>query len=85
MLEVSEALVVYELGGIISPPPNFNVKDVFEMTDKSVPVVCVLPAAMSDKPGPAHLESIKGKSLECQIHIGSQYVFVSIKALYMKG
>ena len=63
MLEVGEALVVYELGGIISPPPNFNVKDVFEMTDKSVPVVCVLPAAMSNKPGPAHLESIKGELL----------------------
>ena len=61
MLEVNEALVVYELGGIISPPPNFNVKDVFEMTDKSLPIVCVLPAAMSSDPDTSHLDSIKGR------------------------
>ena len=66
MIEVGEALVTFELGGIISPPPNFNVKDVYELTNRSIPVVCVLPAAMTPEMTVPQLESIKGsKTRRC--------------------
>lgn len=57
MIDVCEALILYELGGLVSKPNLFNVKKTYELTDKSTPVVCILPASNTQT---AEHNSIKG-------------------------
>ncbi len=43
MSEVSEALVLYELGGIIQQPHNYSVRQVYDLSDKSTPIIFIQP------------------------------------------
>ncbi|GFR96322.1 dynein heavy chain domain-containing protein 1-like [Elysia marginata] len=45
MLELSNALILYELGRAIDPPDNYNIREVFALTDKHVPTIFLLPTA----------------------------------------
>lgn len=43
MAELSQAIVLYELGGNIDPPDNYNIREVYTRTDKHTPTVFLLP------------------------------------------
>ena len=45
MLELSNAIILYELGSAIDPPDNYNIREVFAHTDKHVPTIFLLPTA----------------------------------------
>ena len=48
MWEVSQALVLYELGGVIQGGENYNLHTVYEYTDSTTPVVFILPSDVHD-------------------------------------
>ena len=52
--EVSEALALHELGGVIRPAETFNMQHVYTRCDHSIPVVFILPSSGSQD------NSIKG-------------------------
>lgn len=56
--EVAQALVVYELGAIIQPPDHYNIREVYQYSDKATPTLFVYP----DNPeGTQGTDSTKGK------------------------
>ena len=64
--EVTKALVVYVLGGIIHPGDSMNLQTVYEYTDKSTPVVLILPV---DPNEPDADPSITGKILKVRLWV----------------
>ena len=50
MAELSQAIVLYELGSAVEPADNYNIREVFTRTDPYTPTVFLLPT--SEK-GPA--------------------------------
>ena len=57
MYEVSSAIVLYQLGGVVSPPASYDIHSVYEYSDTHIPVTFILPADIHAQP---HHNSIKG-------------------------
>lgn len=59
MKELSQALVLYEMGGILPMPEQVNIASVYEYADKATPIVLILPQDIHEEGGDP---SIKGKA-----------------------
>lgn len=44
MAELSQALILSELGSAVKPPENYNIQEVYKLTDKHTPTVFILPS-----------------------------------------
>ena len=58
MYDVCQALVLHDLGGLISPPRNYSVAEAYEYSDKATPVVFLLPSSVC---GQAKQDSSSGE------------------------
>jgi hypothetical protein len=63
---LANAMTLYEMGSVRSLPDNYNIRDVYRYTDKTTPVVFVMPNSVHDKnatPG------TKGKQNISEMHL----------------
>ena len=48
MWDVSQALVLHEMGGVLHRDENYNIKDIYANCNRSIPVVFMLPSGPDD-------------------------------------
>lgn len=57
MAELSKSLILYELGSAVDPPENYDISEIYKLTNKYTPTVFILPSSERD----ADMDGTMGK------------------------